>query len=245
MRTYRRGAPQSSRGFPRFPHARSGGMCHAASMPPRFPGIQAVLFDVDGTLLDTTEFIFGAYAHACEAFGILSPGREWLALQIGRKLEDVYDDFAPEFRDDMIEVHRTFQATHLELATPFAGAVETLEAIKTAGLRIAAVTSRSNRTSRDSLVVAGIAGYFDTVISAEDAVALKPDPAPLAEAVERLRVEKQTAIMVGDSLHDVHAAHNYGIPVVAVTYGFPGRTVLEANPTIHIDDIRLLPPLIL
>ncbi len=214
-------------------------------MPPRFPGIRAVLFDVDGTLLDTTEFIFGAYEHACLELGVTFPGREWLALQIGRRLEDVYDDFAPATRDAMVESHRTFQSERLDLATPFPGAIETLTAIRDAGMRIAAVTSRSNRTSVDSLIVAGIDHFFDTVISAEDAAALKPDPAPLRTAMERLALSRECAIMVGDSTHDVHAAHNYGIPVIAATYGFPGRTVLEANPTAHIDNIAELPPLIL
>lgn len=213
-------------------------------MAPRFAGVRAVLFDVDGTLLDTTEFIFRAYEHAASVAGVASPGREWLRMQIGRKLEDVYEDFAPGRSETLIELHRGFQSANITLGTAFPGTVETLRALRSAGVRMAAVTSRSNRTSVDSLVSARIDEFFDAVISAEDAEALKPDPAPLRVACERLVVAAAETVMVGDSTHDVHAAQAFGIPVIAATYGFPGVKVLEANPTASIGDIRELLPLV-
>lgn len=200
-----------------------------------------VLLDVDGTLLDTREFIFGAYEHALDAAGLPNPGREWLAHQVGRLLEAVYAELAPGRVPELVELHRSFQVANLGLATPFPGALEVLAGLRERGFALAAVTSRSRRTSVATLELHGMDALFDAIISAEDAVAVKPDPAPLRAALERLERTPAGAVMVGDSVHDGGAAHALGIPFVAATYGFPGEAVLAANPAATIADIRELP----
>jgi pyrophosphatase PpaX len=219
-------------------------LCHHGPVATRFSGTRSILFDVDGTLLDTTEFIFQAYEHATGAMGLTVPTREWIRHQVGRKLEDVYDEVDAAHCAELIELHRSFQETHLELSFPFEGTIETLTKLRRAGFQMAVVTSRSQRTSVKTLEVAGLVRYFPVVISAEDAPFLKPDPAPLRVALERMGQPKETAVMVGDAVHDVHAAQAFGIPVIAATYGFPGGSVLAARPTAFITDIRDLPALL-
>ena len=219
-------------------------LCQHGPVATRFTGTRTILFDIDGTLLDTTEFIFQAYEHATAALGLTVPTRDWIRHQVGRKLEDVYQEIDASREADLIELHRSFQETHLELSSPFEGTVATLTKLRRAGMQMAVVTSRSNRTSVKTLEVAGLVRFFPVVISAEDAPLLKPDAAPLRVALERLAQPKDTAIMVGDAVHDVHAAQAFGIPVVAATYGFPGGRVLAARPDAFITDIRDLPSLL-
>ncbi len=213
-------------------------------MATRFSGTRTILFDVDGTLLDTREFIFRAYEHATAALGIAQPAREWLAFQVGRELGAVYADLAPDQVPALIDLHRGFQSDNVELSTPYEGTEATLSKLRRAGILMATVTSRSNRTSGRTLETAKIARFFPVTISAEDAPALKPDPAPLLVALERLEQPPETAIMVGDSMHDIHAARALGIRVIAATYGFPGAEVLNYRPDAFIEDIRDLPALL-
>jgi HAD superfamily hydrolase (TIGR01509 family) len=213
-------------------------------MATRFSATRTVLFDVDGTLLDTRELIFRAYEHATAEKGIAAPDREWLRFQIGRELGAVYKDIAPDSVPELIALHRDFQANNIDLSAPYTGAEAALGKLRRAGIQMATVTSRSVRTSVRTLETANLARYFPVMISAEDAPALKPDPAPLLLALERLGQPPETAIMVGDSAHDIHAARALGIRVVAATYGFPGAEIMRYRPDAFIDDIRDLPALL-
>lgn len=213
-------------------------------MATRFSATRTILFDVDGTLLDTRELIFRAYEHATATKGLQAPDREWLRFQIGRELGAVYEDIAPDHVPELIALHRDFQANNIDLSEPYHGAGPTLARLRRAGMNMATVTSRSVRTSVRTLETANLAEYFPVMISAEDAPALKPDPAPLLLALERLGQPPETAIMVGDSMHDIHAARALGIRVVAATYGFPGAEIMQYRPDAFIDDIRDLPALL-
>jgi pyrophosphatase PpaX len=206
------------------------------------PPIRAVLFDVDGTLLDTREFILRAFEHAFDIHGLPRLPRDEMSLHVGRELELIYTELGgPEMRDRLVEAHRSFQARNLPLARPFAGAVEVLKSLAAQGVRVAAVTSRSRRTSDRSLEVTGLAQHLEVVISAEDTEDLKPHPAPLLKALRLLGHEGEGVVMVGDTPSDIEAGRGIGALTVAATYGFHGREVLRANPDRVIDDIGELP----
>jgi pyrophosphatase PpaX len=205
-----------------------------------FP-IETVLLDVDGTLLDTREFILQAFEFTCARHGIDAPTREVLSSQVGLSLEEIYESLEREHATLLIETHRAFQVENLHLARAFPGVAETLEALRGAGLALAAVTSRSRRTSVLTLELTGLAPWFDTVVSAEDAQPLKPDPAPLRFALERLGRHHSTAAMVGDTAHDVSAGKALGTHTVAVTYGFAGASVRESLPDAVIESFVELP----
>lgn len=226
---------------------RVDGAWSPATSERRYTGLvrDTVLLDVDGTLLDTREFIFGAYEHALRVSGVPQPGREWLAHQVGRLLEAVYAELAPGRVAELVELHRGFQVANLALASPFEGAVEVLRGLRARGFALAAVTSRSRRTSVATLEIHAMDTLFDAIISAEDASAVKPDPTPLRVALARLERQPASAVMVGDSIHDAGAAHALGIPFIAATYGFPGEAVLEAGAAAAIADIRQLPAALL
>lgn len=201
--------------------------------------IHTILFDVDGTLLDTREFILQAFEHTLGASGLAVPGREELAAHVG--LTTLHDFYAARTGGDawaLVEAHRVFQQANVALAVAFPGARETLAGLRSAGVRLAAVTSRSRRTTVPTLFHAGLAGYLDAVVSAEDASALKPDPAPFVRALELLGGAPGPGVAaVGDSTADVEAGRAIGLVTVAATYGFHGHRVLDAAPDHRLDHI--------
>lgn len=203
--------------------------------------IGSVLFDVDGTLLDTTEFILSAYEHALGVLGLPVPDCETLSRTVGIPLDENYDNLAPGQTEKAMELHRAYQRDRVNLAPAFPGTVEVLTALKDAGIPVAAVTSRSNRTSVKTLEAAKIDHLLGAIVSAEDAPALKPDPAPLRRAHELLGSPDGPVVMVGDAHQDIEAGKAFSATTVAATYGFHGRAVLDTDPDYVIDTISDLP----
>ena len=113
--------------------------------------------------------------------------------------------------------------------------------LKERGIALAAVTSRSRRTSVESLEAAGVSRFFGAVVSAEDVPTLKPDPAPLRKALELLGRDIEGAAMAGDTAADVVAGKALGMWTVAALYGFHGREVLASAPDTAIETIAELP----
>jgi pyrophosphatase PpaX len=203
--------------------------------------VRAVLFDVDGTLLDTFDFIYGAFEHAFAVHGVPPLTREQISDLMGGPLEEVYATMAAEFdAKELSETHRTFQSNNLGLARLFPSTVEVLDALKAKGLKIAAVTTRSKRTSVRSLESTGIAHYFDLVISGEDVTRLKPDAEPILKALDHFSIERNCAIMVGDTHADIEAGKNASVRTVAALYGFGGERLLALNPNYVIRDLKEL-----
>jgi pyrophosphatase PpaX len=208
--------------------------------------VRAVFFDVDGTLLDTTEFIYGGFDHTLAAHGHPMVERAGYARVMGKPLEVCYAELAPGCDPVLLcETHRTWQADNLHLSVPFSETVAVLQLLRDAGLRLAAITSRSRRTSVHTIERAGLAGYLDLILSAEDVTAIKPDPAPIRLALEHLDVPPAATLMVGDTDADVLAGKAAGVRTVGVTYGFHGAEILRHAPDFVIDSLRDLIPLCL
>ncbi len=208
--------------------------------------IRAVLFDVDGTLLDTTEFIYGGFDHTLAAHGHALVERADYARVMGKPLDVCYAELAPGGDPALLcETHRTWQTDNLHLAAAYPDAIAVLRTLHGAGLRLAAITSRSRRTSVHTVEEAGLAQYLDLILSYEDVTAIKPDPAPLLLALERLAVPPAAAVMVGDTDADILAGRAAGTRTVGVTYGFHGAAIHAARPDATIDRLAALPSLVL
>ena len=203
--------------------------------------ITTALLDLDGTVLDSTEFFFAAFAHTAATFDFLIPSREESLKLVGPPLEQLYAQFSDAPMAELCDTHRSFQERNLNLIAAFEGAGAALAQLRERGIAIAAVTTRSNRTSRDSLANAGLLAFFDAVVSAEDSPYHKPDPAPLRIALERLNRGSFGAVMVGDTAADIGAGKALGIPTIGVTYGFAGPAIADHHPDELIHHIRELP----
>jgi pyrophosphatase PpaX len=195
------------------------------------PRVAAVLFDVDGTLLDTGDYIFGAFdaALTAEGHGRLDAGA--YRAVAGQPLPECYQRLAPGGDvEALCERHRTWQADHLDLVRPMPGARDVLVALGSRGIRLAAVTNRSRRSSDASLERAGLLQALEVVVSAEDVARMKPDPEPVLLALGRLGVTAGRCVMVGDTAADIGAGRAAGLLTIGVTCGFAGDAIRDARP---------------
>jgi pyrophosphatase PpaX len=205
------------------------------------PEIRAVLFDIDGTLLDTFDFIYGAYEYTFDIHGIPPHSHDEISHRMGGPLPEVYAAMAPGCDAlALTETHRQFQEQNLHLAKLFPDTLNVLETLTQRGFKLAAITTRSIRTSVLSLEQNGIAGYFDVVISEEDVLRHKPDPEPIFKALRILNIEPADAIMVGDTSADIMAGKNAGTKTVAALYGFGGERLRKLEPDYAIVELKEL-----
>lgn len=210
--------------------------------------IKAVLLDIDGTVLNTMEFIYHAFEAAFAESKLLSPSREAIRAQIanGKTLQEVYGFFYPQADlDRLCNAHRADQLNHLELSVPFPNTISTLQKLKAAGLKIAAVSTRSNVTLTKTLEIANLVQYFDAIISGDDVKKCKPDPEALLIILDRFKISPAEAVMVGDTDGDIYAGKNAGTKTIGVTFGFRGEQIAEDKPDFVVHDIAEIVPICL
>ena len=194
---------------------------------------EAVLFDFDGTLADTTELILRCYRHTMTThLGECPPDERWLA-GFGTPLETQIALFArdPDEVAAMLETYKAHQRELMEaMLEPFPGAVEAVAELDRRGVRLAIVTSRLKRATLRGLELCGLMDHFPVVVTPEDVSNPKPDPEPVRVALERLGVSAERAWFVGDSPHDVVAGQAAGVRTAAALWGpFPRATLEEAG----------------
>ncbi len=191
-----------------------------------------MLFDLDGTLLDTAADITLALNRTVDEFG-WSPvseaaarsmiGRGGLAL-IERAALAQQRELEPGLGERMVERFYHHYG-HVEddgesVTQPYEGAAEALQRLHAAGVRSAVVTNKQYRFSEQMLQRLGLRGWIDVVIGGDSCPRRKPDPLPLLHACEALRTAPSRAVMVGDSINDVLAARGANMSVICVTYGY-------------------------
>ena len=197
--------------------------------------IRAVLYDFDGTLADTTELVMQCYRHTMQRhLGEVPPDEEWLR-GFGTPLEVQINRFARSAVEcrDMLETYRWYQEEQAEkLVRPFAGALETLDALLTRGYRLAIVTSRHRESTLRGIDLCGLTDRFTEIITPEDVVSPKPHPEPVLHALRRLGVAADEAVFVGDSPHDMAAGREAGTETAAALWGpFPLDALRAERPT--------------
>lgn len=201
--------------------------------------LRAVLFDLDGTLLDTTEFIFQAYEHTFETYGFRVVPRKELTNHIGRGLKVIYGNFAPT--GDvvaMMETHDKFQSKNFHLVKVYPKIEEVVKKIKKMGFKVGIVTSRRHNT-RDAMKSGGLdPKLFDVIITSVEIKNLKPAPDGVLLALKKLKLKPEEAILIGDATVDIEMGKNAGVKTVGVTYGFGGKKIKISKPDYIIDNIE-------
>ncbi|MDP9249541.1 MAG: HAD-IA family hydrolase [bacterium] len=202
--------------------------------------ITTILFDLDGTLLDTTELIYQAMEHALANHKYEVPERGLIAKHIGKPIHDMYLALTNTsgHTESLVQMHKEFQIKNVNLSVTFPGTVETLKTLREKGYKLAIVTTRYRKTTDLALKETGITEFFDAVVCGDEASAFKPDPAPLFKALELLNEKPENAIMIGDSHMDILAGKSAGTKTVRVTYGFNQELVHEPEPDYFIEDIK-------
>jgi len=219
--------------------------------------LSAVLFDLDGTLLDTAADITLALNRTMLEYGarelVLDDVRHMIGrgspMLIERALAAQGRTLDAGVQAAMVErffhYYGELEESNEDRARPYDGAVETLREVHEAGLRTAVVTNKQHRFAVALFKRLGLAGWVDLVVGGDSCARRKPDPQPLLFACESLQVPPTAVLMVGDSVNDVQAARGAGIPIVCVSYGYnEGRDPRTLDCDSLLDSLTELPPLL-
>lgn len=200
--------------------------------------LPTLLFDLDGTLVDSAELILESWRHTMRIhFGDAPEDAVWLA-SVGQPLRAQFRTFAST--DDQVHalVETYLEHNHREharLIRPFPRVRETLEALAAEGRRLAIVTSKAARGTALSLEACGLdPAWFEVIVTADEPVPHKPDPAPVRLALERMTETPERAAFVGDSVWDLRAGRGAGVTTVAALWGPFDETLLAAETPDHM-----------
>ena len=192
------------------------------------------LFDLDGTLIDSTRLIMASWRHTMRThLGTVPDEAAWRA-GFGTPLRPQLRKFA---RDDhhaaqMVDTYRAYtNAHHDSLVKSYAGMAEALAALRDARVCLAVVTSKTHALARRGLRRCGLSQQFGVLVGADDVSKHKPHPAPVLAALTRLSADPVDAVFVGDSPHDIHAGRAAGVQTAAALWGpFPRNVLARALP---------------
>ena len=205
------------------------------------PRFGTVLFDLDGTIVDTVELIRQSHRHAVTSvLGIDLPDNELLA-NVGRPLVEQMQAFDADRAQELLEAQRSWNHAHTaELIRPYPGVAAMLGALRDAGCRTGVVTSKSGPTVQLAFdALPEVAAGIEVLVAVEDTPVHKPGPDPVLLALDRLGVSAADACYVGDAPFDVAAGRAAGATTVGVTWGFfPREAIADAD--VVLDDVPAL-----
>nr|WP_106780920.1 pyrophosphatase PpaX [Lysinibacillus timonensis] len=204
--------------------------------------MKALLFDFDGTLLNTNDLIIQTFMHVLEE---KFPGKytpDDCIQFIGPSLTETFEQITPNEVDDMVLKYRQWNHEHHdELVTEYEGVIETLEQLKRLGIRLAIVSTKRRDTIERGLNLMGANHLFEFLVGLEDVKHVKPDPEPVLLALEKLGVAKEETMMIGDNYHDIEAGKNAGVKTAGVAWSLKGEAFLKQfNPDYilqHMSDL--------
>jgi len=203
---------------------------------------RAILFDLDGTLLDSTNLILECFKHSWETVCGFNHQREVLLETFGTPLREAMrrllslsnghlsgnpDD---TIVDQLLMEYRTYNTAHHDLlARPFDGTAEVLTELRRRQYSIGLVTSKGRELGLRGLQLCSLDHLIDSAVFLEDTGVHKPNPEPILAALEKLSESCESAVYVGDSRHDIVAARAAGVSSVAALWGPASRLELESE----------------
>jgi pyrophosphatase PpaX len=191
-----------------------------------------LLFDLDGTLINSVKLILDSYHHTLRVHGI--PARsddDWLR-GVGTPLRVQFadwDDGSGKI-EELVATYREYNlANHDSMVTLYDGIAEMLHEVRASGYRTALVTSKNRQGALRGLDLTGLTPYLEELVCVDDVVNPKPHPEPVEKAVRLLGTAADRAIFFGDSVHDMHSGRAAGVTTAAVLWGPFGRAHLESS----------------
>jgi pyrophosphatase PpaX len=203
--------------------------------------LTVVLFDLDGTVIDSGAIILASMRHAAKEVLGEEPSDDLLMAAVGGPgLEAQMHALAPDRVEELVNVYRGHNEPLHEQLVCCPGINDLLVRLKDEGRRLGIVTAKRRATVALAFDVLPLAHLFETVVGGDETKSHKPDPEPLLLAAERLNVDPKDCAYVGDSPFDIRAAKAAGMFAVAVTWGgIHDRAKLEAEePDAIVDDAQ-------
>lgn len=208
--------------------------------------IRLIIFDLDGTLVDTAIDITNSLNHAIKPYGIKELRVEDTIRLVGegitRLIEKVIGEENSKWKDDVIKRFLGHYSEHLtDYSTTYPYVIETLE--KLSGYKKAVISNKNEVLSKSLLEKLNLLKYIDLVVGGDTVSEKKPSSLGVIHVLSRFGIAPSEAIMVGDSPYDIEAGRKAGVKTIAVTYGYRGRHHL-ASSDYMIDSLNELIPLL-
>ncbi len=207
--------------------------------------IEAVVFDWDGTLVDSKRALVASFQETTtELLGVPFPVEEEDVERLVQvRGQEAFEEIAAGDRDLYERIETVFHRVYVEqqkTIEAFPGALETIERLRAAGQRIGVATSKARIRLDLEAERTGIGPLLDVSISGDEVAVAKPDPESVAAAIRRLGVSPAATLYVGDGPNDIRAARGAGAIAVAVTFGFHPDEARAENPDHVIDRLSEL-----
>jgi pyrophosphatase PpaX len=201
--------------------------------------IDTILFDLDGTLVDTNELIISSFLHTLGKYFPDKYKREDVLPFMGPSLTETFSGIDPLRTEEMIHDYRSYNhENHDRLVKEFKGVNETVKSLKDHGFKIAIVSTKILDTVLKGLRLTKLDPYFDIIVAMDHVQNVKPDPEAIYLALKQLDSTPDKAIMVGDNYHDILAGKNAGTKTAGVSWSLKGRDFLEQyKPDYMLDEM--------
>lgn len=207
---------------------------------------ELVIFDWDGTIMDSTGLIASCIQATCREMGLAVPDEaaaKWvIGLGIAQSMERVAPGLDASRTREFADRYRGHFLARDHEAPLFAGIPGLLEDLRGRGLRLAVATGKSRRGLGRALASSGLAPFFEATRCADEGFP-KPHPDMVLRILDETGVEASRAVLVGDTTHDLELAANAGVDAVAVTYGAHGEALLRERAARHyagsVEELRL------
>lgn len=203
--------------------------------------IKAVLFDLDGTLLDTNDLIYKSFDYVFKNNLNLNLSKDEITSNYGQPLHYTFSKYTEDklLIEKLIKAYREYNfSIHDDMCKSFDEVEEVLKTLKDKKIKIGVVTSKREALAKRGMEITNILNYMDCIVTPEKTNKHKPDPEPVLYACQKLSVDPTEAIMVGDSHFDLMAGKSAGSLTCAVSY-----TMLEldrlkkVNPSFTVDSL--------
>lgn len=212
--------------------------------------IKAIIFDFDGTLIDTAPGIVATMRETFRRMGTAEPTEQAMRATIGIPLKDALTQLGEYGEEDAQRATNLYRElfTEYELGNlqEFEGVIPTLSALQDSGIRMAVATSRDSESLHVIMDPRGMTQFFETVVTGSDNITHKPAPDLVLTLLDRMQLSADEVLVVGDTTYDIEMGNNARCRTCAVTYGNHSRQqLLTAKPTYMIDDFTQLPKIVL
>ncbi len=218
-------------------------------MPPPTCSLPAVVFDLDGTLIDSLPDLCAAVNRLLTREGrralapaevrpMIGDGAARLVARAFAATGAPRSDDVPALTQGFLDIYEAMVAVETR---PFPHVVEALETLRAEGFRLGICTNKPHRPTLDLLAALDLKRHFDAVVGGDSLPVRKPDPRHVAATLAALGTDARRAVAVGDSPNDVAAAHAAGVPVIAVSFGYSRVPPADLGADILVDSFRDVP----
>ena len=201
-----------------------------------------ILFDLDGTLIDTNELIMTSFMYSLNQIHPDKFTREQVQDVMGKPLYEMMEIFDAQRADELVKIYLEHNLQHHdEYVEAFPHVPQVIQELHGSGHRMAIVTTKRRTTALRGMTLTGLDGYFTHAVCLDDSQKHKPDPEPLYMAMEAIDADPEKTLMIGDNPVDILGAKNAGVASCGASWSMRGKEHLrEYNPDFLIDDIREL-----